>query len=257
MSQDQRMPLTDKVAIVTGGAQGIGFAVAETLAARGAAVVIADRAGADEAAERLKQSNRQAIGIATDVASADNTRAMAKAAVDAFGGIDILVNNAGIYSTLTPRPFEEIDPAEWRRVMEVNTLGVFLCCRAALPALKARGGGRIINISSGVAFKGNPYMAHYVASKGAVVSLTRALASELGQYNVLVNSVAPGFTVSDGVKANAALVAGVKEVSLRGRLLARDMTPEDLVGAVAFFAGPDAAFVTGQTLVVDGGAYFH
>jgi NAD(P)-dependent dehydrogenase (short-subunit alcohol dehydrogenase family) len=140
------MPLTDKVAIVTGGAQGIGFAIAETLAARGAAVVIADRAGADEAAERLKQSNRQAIGIAADVSSADNTRAMAKAAVDAFGGIDILVNNAGIYSTLTPRPFEEIDPAEWRRVMEVNTLGVFLCCRAALPAFKARGGGRIINI---------------------------------------------------------------------------------------------------------------
>jgi len=251
------MPLTAKVAIITGGAQGIGFAVAETLAARGAAVVIADRAGADEAAERLKQSNRQAIGIATDVSSADNTRVMATAAVDAFGGIDILVNNAGIYSTLTPRPFEEIDPAEWRRVMEVNTLGVFLCCRAALPAFKARGGGRIINISSGVAFKGNPYMAHYVASKGAVVSLTRALASELGQYNVLVNNVAPGFTVSDGVKANAALVAGVKEVSLRGRLLARDMTPEDLVGAVAFFAGPDAAFITGQTLVVDGGAYFH
>ena len=251
------MPLTAKVAIVTGGAQGIGFAVAETLAARGAAVVIADRAGADEAAERLRQSNRQAIGITTDVSSADNTRAMAKAAVDAFGGIDILVNNAGIYSTLTPRPFEEIDPAEWRRVMEVNTLGVFLCCRATLPAFKARGGGRIINISSGVAFKGNPYMAHYVASKGAVVSLTRALASELGRYNVLVNSVAPGFTVSDGVKANAALVAGVKEASLRGRLLARDMTPEDVVGAVAFFAGPDAAFITGQTLVVDGGAYFH
>jgi NAD(P)-dependent dehydrogenase (short-subunit alcohol dehydrogenase family) len=251
------MPLTAKVAIVTGGAQGIGFAVAETLAARGAAVVIADRAGADKAAERLRQSNRQAIGITTDVSSADNTRAMAKAAVDAFGGIDILVNNAGIYSTLTPRPFEEIDPAEWRRVMEVNTLGVFLCCRAALPAFKARGGGRIINISSGVAFKGNPYMAHYVASKGAVVSLTRALASELGRHNVLVNSVAPGFTVSDGVKANAALVAGVKEASLRGRLLARDMTPEDVVGAVAFFAGPDAAFITGQTLVVDGGAYFH
>jgi NAD(P)-dependent dehydrogenase (short-subunit alcohol dehydrogenase family) len=251
------MPLTAKVAIVTGGAQGIGFAVAETLAARGAAVVIADRAGAEEAAERLKQSNRQAIGITTDVSSADNTRVMAKVAVDAFGGIDILVNNAGIYSTLTPRPFEEIDPAEWRRVMEVNTLGVFLCCRAALPAFKARGGGRIINISSGVAFKGNPYMAHYVASKGAVISLTRALASELGPYNVLVNSVAPGFTVSDGVKANAALVAGVKEASLRGRLLARDMTPEDVVGAVAFFAGPDAAFITGQTLVVDGGAYFH
>jgi NAD(P)-dependent dehydrogenase (short-subunit alcohol dehydrogenase family) len=251
------MPLTAKVAIVTGGAQGIGFAIAETLAARGAAVVIADRAGADQAAERLTQDNRQAIGITTDVSSADNTRAMAKAAVDAFGGIDILVNNAGIYSTLTPRPFEEIDPAEWRRVMEVNTLGVFLCCRAVLPAFKARGGGRIVNISSGVAFKGNPYMAHYVASKGAVVSLTRALASELGRYNVLVNSVAPGFTVSDGVQQNPTLIAGVKEPSLRGRVLARDMTPADLVGAVAFFAGPDAAFVTGQTLVVDGGAYYH
>jgi NAD(P)-dependent dehydrogenase (short-subunit alcohol dehydrogenase family) len=251
------MPLTATVAIVTGGAQGIGFAIAETLAARGAAVVIADRVGADEAAERLKRSNRQAIGITTDVSSADNTRAMAKAAIDAFGGIDILVNNAGIYSTLTPRPFEEIDPAEWRRVMEVNTLGVFLCCRAVLPAFKARGGGRIVNISSGVAFKGNPYMAHYVASKGAVVSLTRALASELGRYNVLVNSVAPGFTVSDGVQQNPTLIAGVKEPSLRGRVLARDMTPADLVGAVAFFAGPDAAFVTGQTLVVDGGAYYH
>jgi NAD(P)-dependent dehydrogenase (short-subunit alcohol dehydrogenase family) len=114
-----------------------------------------------------------------------------------------------------------------------------------------------MNISSGVAFKGNPYMAHYVASKGAVVSLTRALASELGRYNVLVNSVAPGFTVSDGVLVNPTLVEGVKEPSLRGRVLARDMTPADLVGAVAFFAGPDAAFVTGQTLVVDGGSYYH
>jgi NAD(P)-dependent dehydrogenase (short-subunit alcohol dehydrogenase family) len=251
------MPLTSKVAIVTGGAQGIGFAVAEALAARGASVVIADLRGADAAVARLAKDYQQVIGVAADVSSAEETQAMVDTAVATFGGVDILVNNAGIYSTLTPRPFEEIDPAEWRRVMEVNTLGVFLCCRATLAAFKQRGGGRIINISSGVAFKGNPYMAHYVASKGAVVSLTRALASELGRHNVLVNSVAPGFTVSDGVKTNSALVAGVKEVSMRGRLLARDMTPDDLVGAVAFFAGPDSAFITGQTLVVDGGAYFH
>ena len=141
--------------------------------------------------------------------------------------------------------------------MEVNTLGIFLCCRAVLPVFKARGGGRIVNISSGVAFKGNPGMAHYVASKGAVVSLTRSLATELGRYNILVNSVAPGFTLSEGVLENPDLIQGVREVSTRTRVLARDMTPADIVGAVAFFAGADSAFITGQTIVVDGGAYFH
>ncbi|HUN48296.1 MAG TPA: glucose 1-dehydrogenase [Stellaceae bacterium] len=251
------MQLAGKVAIVTGGAKGIGHAVAETLAARGASLVLADQEGAKEAAARLAGKDGRAIGLAVDVASENDTAKMAEAAVSAFGGIDILVNNAAIFSSLTPKPFEEIDPADWRRVMEVNTLGVFLCAGAVLPAMKARGGGRIVNISSGVAFKGNPWFAHYVASKGAVVSLTRALATELGRHNVLVNSVAPGFTLSDGVVANPALVAGAREPSLRGRVLARDMMPSDVVGAVAFFAGPDSAFITGQTLVVDGGAYFH
>jgi NAD(P)-dependent dehydrogenase (short-subunit alcohol dehydrogenase family) len=191
------------------------------------------------------------------MSSREECRALVDRARAECGGIDILVNNAGIYSSLTPRPFEEIDPAEWRRVMEVNTLGIFLCCRAVLPALKARGGGRIVNISSGVAFKGNPYMAHYVASKGAVVSLTRALATELGCHQILVNSVAPGFTLSDGVLDNPGLAERVREPSVRTRVLAREMVPADLVGAVAFLTGPDAAFMTGQTLVVDGGAYFH
>ena len=251
------MQLEGKVAIVTGGAKGIGCAAAADLARRGAAIVIADLAGAEAAAADLAASGARAIGMRVDVAAERDTAAMAAAATETFGGIDILVNNAGIYSSLTPRPFEEIDPAEWRRVMEVNTLGIFLCARAVLPAMKARGGGRIVNIASGVAFKGNPYMAHYVASKGAVVSLTRALATELGAHNVLVNAVAPGFTLSDGVLGNPTLVAGVKERSLRGRVLERDMMPEDLVGAIAFFAGPDSAFITGQTLVVDGGAYYH
>jgi NAD(P)-dependent dehydrogenase (short-subunit alcohol dehydrogenase family) len=123
--------------------------------------------------------------------------------------------------------------------------------------MKARGGGRIVNISSGVAFKGNPLMAHYVASKGAVVSMTRSLATELGRHKILVNSVAPGFTLSDGVLENQELVEGVRSPSTRSRVLVRDMKPADIVGAVAFFAGADSAFITGQTIVVDGGAYFH
>ncbi|HZT49760.1 MAG TPA: glucose 1-dehydrogenase [Hyphomicrobiaceae bacterium] len=252
-----RLPLAGEVAIVTGGAKGIGYAIAADLAARGAAIVVADLSGAEEAAGRLCARGHRAVGLRADVASEADTDAMAALAVRELGGIDILVNNAGIYSTLKPRPFEAIDPAEWRRVMEVNSFGIFLACRAVLPAMKARGGGRIVNISSGVAFKGNPLMAHYVASKGAAVSLTRALATELGPYKILVNSVAPGFTLSDGVLANRELAEGVRTPSTRSRVLARDMTPADIVGAVAFFAGPDSAFITGQTLVVDGGAYYH
>ena len=251
------MTLAGKVAIVTGGAKGIGFAVADDLARRGAAVLVADLDGAEAAAARLRAAGHRAAGLRLDVASEADTAALAEAALAAFGGVDILVNNAAIFSTLKRRPFEEIDPAEWRRVMEVNTLGIFLCCRAVLPLLKARGGGRIVNISSGVAFKGNPGMAHYVASKGAVVSMTRALATELGPSRILVNSVAPGLTLSDGVLENPELLAGAREFSVRTRALAREMTPADLVGAVAFLAGPDAAFITGQTIVVDGGAYYH
>lgn len=249
--------LGGKVAVVTGGGAGIGFALAEGLGRRGAAILIADRSGAEDAATRLRDMGIQALGLAADVTSEGEMTAMAETAERELGGIDILVNNAGIYASLTPKPFEQLDLAEWREVLEVNVIGTFLCCRTVLPALRRRGGGRIVNISSGVAFKGNPYMAHYVSSKGAVVSLTRALATELGPHGVLVNSVAPGFTLSDGVRRNPALVAGVKEASLRTRVLARDMLPADLVGAVCFFAGPDAAFITGQTLVVDGGAYFH
>jgi NAD(P)-dependent dehydrogenase (short-subunit alcohol dehydrogenase family) len=249
--------LAGKVAVVTGGAMGIGFAVAEGLAARGAAVLIADQRDAEPAAAKLSVAGHRAAGIAVDVTNEAAVAAMIVRAEEKFGGLDILVNNAAIFSTLTPKPFEEIDADSWRRVLEVNVIGLFLCCRAALPAFRRRDGGRIINISSGVAFKGNPYMAHYVASKGAVVSLTRALATELGPQRVLVNSVAPGFTLSDGVLQNDSLVAGVQERSIRTRALARDMVPADLVGAIAFFAGPDAAFITGQTLVVDGGAYYH
>ncbi|GAA5233943.1 SDR family oxidoreductase [Verticiella sediminum] len=245
------------VAIVTGGAGGIGLAIAGHLAREGAHVVIADRSAAQASAAQLAGEGLSVSGIDVDVASERDVQAMVAHAEASHGRLDILVNNAGIYSSLTPKPFSELTAAEWRQVFDVNVIGLFLCCQRAAPAMRRAGGGRIVNISSGVAFKGNPLMAHYVASKGAVISLTRALATEMGQDNILVNSVAPGFTLSDGVLNNATLVDGVKGPSLKGRVLGRAMYPDDLVGAVAFFAGSGAGFITGQTLVVDGGAYYH
>ena len=250
-------PLTGRVALVTGGAMGIGFAAARHLAQRGATVIIADRQGAEQAAADLRELDLSAHGTAVDVSSEDAVNTLADTVIGQHGKLDILLNNAGIYSSLKPAPFETLSVDQWRRVFDVNVMGIFLVCRALLPLLKSSEHARIINISSGVAFKGNPWMAHYVASKGAVISLTRALATELGSHAITVNSVAPGFTLSDGVHGNPDLVAGVKEPSLRNRVLARDMLPADLTGAIDFFAGDQAAFITGQTLVVDGGAYFH
>ena len=251
------MSMSGKVVIVTGGAQGIGFAICEGLAARGASVVAVDLANAEPAAAKLSASGGSALAVTADVSVESDVEAMVTATLDRFGRIDALVNNAGIYSTLELRPFEELSIADWRRVLDVNVIGIFLCCRAVLPAFRRQGGGRIVNVSSGVAFKGNPNMLHYVASKGAVVSMTRSLATELGPDGILVNSVAPGLTLSEGLLANPALAGGVKDFAVRTRAINRDMYPTDLVGAVLFFVGDDAAFITGQTLVVDGGAYYH
>lgn len=251
------MFLKDKVAIVTGAAQGIGRAMAEGLASEGASVIIADIAKADLAAKEMRENNFKAIGIKVDVASEADTQRMSAEAIKAFGRIDILVNNAGIYTSLIPGPFEKITIEEWHRVMDVNVLGMFLCCKAVVGEMRKNKSGRIINISSGTPFKGIPYILHYTTSKGAVIALTRALAKELGPDNILVNAIAPGFTLSDGVLANEIQLKHFREVSAKARTLVRDQHPSDLVGAVKFFAGPDSSFITGQTLVVDGGAYFH
>jgi NAD(P)-dependent dehydrogenase (short-subunit alcohol dehydrogenase family) len=246
------MRLADRVAIVTGGAQGIGRAIAQRLHEEGATVVVADLQGHEAAAAEL-----DGLGVRVDVSQEVDVKALADAVLEKYGRIDALVNNAGIYSSLVPKPFEQIEVEEWRRVYDVNVLGMFLVTRAVMPAMRAAGYGRIVNIASGTPYKGVPFLLHYVTSKGAVIAMTRAVAKEVGADGILVNTVSPGFTMSDGVLANPVQVEQLQEISLKARLVQRDQYPSDIVGAVAFFCSPDADFITGQSLVVDGGAYFN
>jgi NAD(P)-dependent dehydrogenase (short-subunit alcohol dehydrogenase family) len=245
--------LDGKVAIVTGGAQGIGRAIAERLAADGARIVIADLKGAEDAAADFADG----VGLTVDVSSEDDVARMAAETVERCGAIDVLVNNAGLYASLAMRPFEQIPVDEWRQVMDVNVLSMFLTCRAVVPQMREQGGGRIVNISSGTPFRGVPFVLHYVTSKGAIVALTRALAKELGNDEILVNCVAPGFTMSAGVQEHPEVIEALRDVSIASRTIKRDMVPEDVVGAVAFLCGPESTFLTGQTMVIDGGQYFH
>jgi NAD(P)-dependent dehydrogenase (short-subunit alcohol dehydrogenase family) len=247
------MSLDGKVAIVTGAAQGIGRAIAEGLAAAGARIVVADLHGAEEAAQGFPDG----VGLTVDVADEAATHRMAAETLDRCGQVDILVNNAGLYASLAMRPFDQIPLDEWRRVMDVNVASMFLTCKAVVPHMRERGGGRIVNISSGTPFRGVPFLLHYVTGKGAIVAFTRALAKELGGDEILVNCVAPGFTLSQGVEEHPEVVQALREVSVSARTLKRDQVPEDVVGAVVFLCGPGSTFITGQTMVIDGGQYFH
>jgi NAD(P)-dependent dehydrogenase (short-subunit alcohol dehydrogenase family) len=251
------MSIVGKTAIVTGAGTGLGLAFARRLASDGANVVLVDIRGAEEAAAALQKDGYSAIGLHNDVASEDSVAAMVEAAVRRFGTVDILVNNAAVSASLKLTPFEELTVAEWQHVLAVNTIGVFLCCRAVSPIMRARKSGRIISITSGTAFKGAPFLLHYIASKGAVMAMTRSLARELGDEGITVNAVSPGYTLSEGNLANADFLAAQRGAAIASRALPRDAYPEDLVGAVAFLASDDAAFITGQILAVDGGSVYH
>jgi NAD(P)-dependent dehydrogenase (short-subunit alcohol dehydrogenase family) len=238
------MPSLDgKVAIVTGAAQGIGRALAEGLAAEGARIVVADLRGAEEAARSFDDG----VGLTVDVSDEADVQRLVDETVARCGGVDILVNNAGLYASLEMRPFEQIPLEEWRTVMDVNVASMFLTCRAVVPVMRGRGGGKIVNISSGTPFRGVPFLLHYVTSKGAIVAFTRALAKELGK----------DFTMSAGVEAHPEVIEKLRDVSVAARTIQRDQVPEDVVGAVVYLCGPGSGFVTGQTIVIDGGQTFH
>ena len=249
------MRLAGKVAVITGGAAGIGFAYAKRFLAEGARVVVADIADPAAAVDKLDTAGR-ALGVRTDVSDAGSVGAMVEAALARFGRIDVLVNNAAVFATLKPQAFDEIPEAEWDRVMAVNVKGVWNCARAVVPAMRAQGGGRIVNVASAIVAKGTARLMHYVTSKGAVVAMTRALARELGPDRITVNAVAPGLIMSDTVQANPDITSFQERAVMQARSLKRDAFPDDVEGTVVFLASDDSAFMSGQTLIVDGGSVF-
>ncbi len=246
--------LEGRVAVVTGAAQGIGAAFARGLAAEGAKVAVADLDSGAKVVDEITAAGGAAIDVPTDVSTEDGCEGMVAAALEAFGRLDILVNNAAIFTAVERKPFDEIPLAEWDAVMAVNVRGVWLGCKAAVGPMRERNYGKIISICSGRIFKGAPFFLHYDASKAAVLGITRSLAREVGGHNICVNAIAPGSTMSENVLKRTNWSGGGPEVTRLTRAIKRDETPDDLVGACVFLASSDSDFITGQTLVVDGGS---
>ena len=246
--------LTGKTAIVTGAAQGLGAAIALALAEAGAPVAILDVADGAEIATRIEGAGGRAIFSRCDVSDFAQCKATVEATEAALGPVNTLVNNAALYGTLKLQPFDTIDESLWNKVMAVNVTGVWNMCRAVAPGMRARKAGSIVNVSSSTARTGVPMFAHYVASKGAVMGLTRALARELGEFDIRVNTLSPTGIANESTRAVAGDFFDVAmQDAAAQQCLHRNPQPDEIVGTVVYLAADASAFVTGQTLAVDGG----
>jgi len=245
-----------RVAIITGAGRGIGQSYAKSLAEEGAKICVTDIIDTDNTVNIINQAGGDAIGVHCDVLKKDEIDAMVAATIEAYGKVDIMVTNAALFADLGQKPFMEISEDEWDRVMQVNTRGVFSCVKAVIPEMRKNQYGKIVNISSGTVFKGSPMLLHYVSSKGAMVAFTRALAREVGDDNICVNALAPGLTMSEKVIGDEQWES-VKDANAATRAFKREELPEDLVGAMKFLCSSDSDFMTGQTMLVDGGSAMH
>lgn len=244
--------LEGRVAVITGAAGGMGRTFCAALATAGARIVAADlnEASLAQTVEAVTVAGGEAIAVKVNVTSEADTLKMAKVALERWGRVDILVNNAGLYATLSRRPFYELAVDEWERVLAVNLKGPWLCSRAVYPAMKRQGKGKIINIASATFFSGSPLWSHYVASKGGLIGLTRSMAREVGDDGICVNAIAPGFTLTE---ASRAVMPEAEQYGIARGAIKRAEQPEDVAGLVVFLASDASDFITGQTIVVDGG----
>lgn len=249
--------LSGKVAIVTGAARGLGRAYAQAMAREGAAVLACDLNPCDDTVAAITDAGGRAEAGTVDIASMPSCTAMAEQAVQAFGKIDVLVNNAALYGGLKGARFEQLEEAQWDAVMNINVKGLWQCCKAVVEPMRAAGGGSIINISSLAAVFGLPYGLDYVASKAAVIGMTRGMARELGQDRIRVNAVAPSAVMTEGTEEFfGAKLDKAKQVIASGQLIQRNLQTEDLTGTIVYLASDNSSFVTGQTHMVDGGSWF-
>jgi 3-oxoacyl-[acyl-carrier protein] reductase len=227
------------------------------MAGEGAAVLACDINSCRGTVDAIEEAGGCAAAVTTDVASMDSCTAMAGQALEAFGKIDVLVNNAALYAGLKGARFEQLDETQWDAVMNINVKGLWQCCKAVVAPMRANGGGSIINISSLAAVFGLPYGLDYVASKAAVIGMTRGMARELGGDNIRVNAVAPSAVMTEGTEQFfGEKFEKAKGVIASGQLIQRNLEPNDLTGTIVYLASDHSAFVTGQTHMVDGGSWF-
>jgi len=243
-----------RVAIVTGAAKGLGRTYALALAEDGWTVVAADVLDAGPVVDEITAAGSSAHAIEVDVSDEHAAERLAAQTLDRFGRIDVLVNNAAIFTSIRKKPFDELTVEEWDRMFAVNVRGTWLCAKAVTPAMKDARAGRIVNVTSTTVPSGVPLFLHYVASKAAIVGLTRALARELGEWGICVNAIAPDYVPHDA--EYAAQQPEMAATLARQRCFQRDMTPDDLVGTLRYLVDPGSAFVTGQVLYVNGGRLF-